>query len=115
MPMQKSIAALAVTLITSTSMLASAGTAEAHRRHYRADAIGAGIAAAVIGGIVLHSVRHRHHRRYYDNDYNYTGFSGGNYRRHYYDRGYSYGGYGGYGGYNHRGYNQGSFNTYYTR
>ena len=34
MPMQKSIAAAAVALIFSTSMLASAGNAEAYRHHH---------------------------------------------------------------------------------
>jgi hypothetical protein len=55
------IGAFAAAALALGAMTVTVQNAEAHRGH----GIAAGVAAVIIGGILLHSLSRRHHRRYY--------------------------------------------------
>jgi uncharacterized membrane protein len=90
--MHKLLITLAASLLAIMGLVSTADQAEA-RRYRGGHGIGVGIAAAVIGGIIIHRMHRRHHRRHYsyyrgyDDGYGY--YPSHSYRRHSY-----YGGYG---------------------
>lgn len=98
--MRKFLTLFAVVAFSAMALVTSTKDAEARRWHR---GYGGAIAAAVIGGVILHSL-HRHHRRHYYRSY-YGDYGYGYYpRRRYYSYGY-YNPYPYYGGrryYKHR-------------
>ena len=95
--MHKLLVTLAASIFAIMGLVATADQAEA-RRYRGGHGIGVGIAAAVIGGIIIHRLHRRHHRRHYSYYNGYDGYDGGYgygyYPRHSYRRNYYYGGYG---------------------
>ena len=94
--MHKLLMTLAASLFAIMGLVATADQAEA-RRYRGGHGIGVGIAAAVIGGIIIHRMHRRHHRRHYsyydgyDGGYGYGYYPRHSYRRNYYHGGYGYG------------------------
>jgi hypothetical protein len=59
------VSSLAVAALAAAMITLPAQQAEARRGH----GLAAGIAAVIIGGVLLHGLSRRHHRRYYYDDY----------------------------------------------
>ena len=100
--MGKLSTALTASFFAIVSFITTADQAESHR--YHRGGIGAGIAAAVIGGIIIHQLHRRRHRDYYYSGYDDYGYDDYPYysRRSYYQPRY-YGGYRSFGFGHHRG------------
>ncbi|MEQ1673098.1 MAG: hypothetical protein ABL893_19790, partial [Hyphomicrobium sp.] len=65
--MHKILSVFAAVLFAAMSMVTTSSDADARRYRHGHGGAGAAIAAAVIGGIVLHGLSRRHHRRHYYN------------------------------------------------
>jgi hypothetical protein len=98
--MHKVLSLMAATMFAAMALITSSTDADA-RRYRHSHGAGAAIAAAVIGGIILHKMHRRHHRRhyysYYDGGYGYNYYP----RQRYYHSGFRH----------HRHYG-GQFNNY---
>jgi len=89
--MRKIILSLATACMMMIPMIDVASAASVRYRSHNNDAVAAIVIGAVLGGIIIGGIRHRHRHRYYDygpRDYNYGhyyGRYGGGYRhnRHY--------------------------------
>jgi hypothetical protein len=97
--MRKIVSLFAAAVFAATALIAVPGQAEAHRYHRGG---GDFLAAAIIGGIAIAALSHRHHRHryysYYDDGYGYDYYPS---RRYYSSYSYPSYGYGYYGGFRH--------------
>lgn len=76
--MKKFLTLFAIVAFSAMALVTSTKDAEARRWHR---GYGGAIAAAVVGGVILHSLHRRHHRRHYYSSYG-DGYGYGYYPRH---------------------------------
>lgn len=87
---KKLISWIAAAAFAVPLLIAAPGEAQAHRYRHNGDGVAVGVAAAVIGGILLSQIGRRHHRHYYYDDYGYDDYDYGYYSRPRYYSSYSY-------------------------